>query len=261
MGRWLARHLAAQGQQITLLDRDTAGLEEAGRQLEVQTATDLGVASGAEALVLAVPITSFEDAAQALAPYVHAGQLVLDITSVKVAPTELMHRYFPHSTTLGTHPVFGPGADGVRAQNVVLTPTETAENVFADRLEEILKGYGANVVQMSPARHDQLMAAVLGLAHYIALVVGDTLLSLDDSKEFAQVGGPTFRALLTLVESVLREDPALYSAIQMHLPALPDLEQGFVAKAQWWAELVAKRDAAGFQDRMSSLRHCLSEQL
>lgn len=258
MGRWFARHLALQGQQVVLFDHDEAGLSSAGQSLGVETATDLNVISAADALVFTVPIARFEEAVQTIAPFTRDGQIVIDITSVKTKPVALMHQYLPHCTVLGTHPVFGPGADGVHGQNVVLTPTDVGEEAVANRLERTLKDLGANVVQMTPVKHDELMAVVLGLTHYIAIIAGDAIFSYDNFAELAQVGGPTFRALLVFAESVLSEDPALYSAIQMHLPSLPAIEQGYIAKANEWAALVAEQDGLGFQARMSALKNRLA---
>lgn len=260
MGRWLARALVADGQQVTLVDWDKARLEEAGRLAGVDATTDLSAVSGAGALLLAVPINSFEEVVRGIAPFATAGQVALDVSSVKVMPVEVMHRYLPGCLVLGTHPVFGPGADGVAGQNVVLTPTTEAESDLADRLKKLLEGRGAAVSLMTPQKHDELMAVVLGLAHFVAIVAGDTLLGLDRIQELAGVSGPTFRALLSLISSVLHEDPALYAAIQLNLPALPALEQVFTTKAGEWAEMVQNRDAAAFARRMSALRRALEEQ-
>jgi prephenate dehydrogenase len=84
---------------------------------------------------------------------------------------------------------------------------------------------------MTPAEHDRLMAVVLGLAHYIAIVSGDTLLGLDNLAAMELVSGVTFRVLMTLVASVLSEDPSLYASIQTHLPDMASIEGDFVSKA------------------------------
>ena len=120
MGRWLARALVAGGQQVTLLDRGEARLEEAGRLVGASVATDPSAVSGAGVLLLAVPINNFEEAVRAIAPFTTAGQIVLDVSSVKVMPVEVMHRYLPECLVLGTHPVFGPGAEGAAGQNVAV---------------------------------------------------------------------------------------------------------------------------------------------
>ena len=73
------------------------------------------------------------------------------------------------------------------------------------------------------------------------------------------VGGMTFKALLTLIESVLSEDPALYASIQMHLPTLPDMQSDFVARAGAWAEMVRAGDEDAFIKRMAALKQRLRE--
>ena len=260
MGLWLARALVAENQQVVLIDRDEARLKEAASRLEVETTSDLRAICGADAFVLALPIDSFEEVVRELAPFTNAGQIALDITSVKAMPVAVMHRYLKQCLVLGAHPVWGPGAEGVRGQNVVLTPTNPAEIALAARLGQLLEWRGAVVSVMTPERHDRLMAAVLGLAHYIAIVAGDTLLSLDNLDELTRVSGPSFRALLSFVTGVLHEDPALYAAIQMKLPALPALEKAFTDKAVQWAETVKNRDTSAFVERMSALRSLLEEQ-
>jgi len=261
MGRWIARHLTAAGRQVVILDRDEMGLGEVKRLIGVEATTNPGIITEVDVLVLAVPVLGFEEVLQLLAPFTRPGQIVFDITSVKTVPVSLMHQYLPHCTILGTHPMFGPGADGVRGHNVALTPTNASEKALADHLGAILTGYGANVVQMTPAEHDELIAVVLGLAHFIALVTGDALLSLGNLAQVLSVSGTTFRALFAVVEGVLREDPALYGAIQMGLPALPGLERRFIAAAETWADLVAKGDASGFRGKMTELRRQLDAQL
>ena len=93
-----------------------------------------------------------------------------------------------------------------------------------------LEARGANVSVMTPAEHDRMMTVVLGLAHFIAIVSADTLLSLENFAEMKKIGGTTFKVLYTLVESVISEDPELYASLQMSFPDItgrgkPDFSQ------------------------------------
>ena len=99
-----------------------------------------------------------------------------------------------------------------------------------------------------------MMTVILGLAHYIAIVSADALLSLGRLQEMAEVGGITYKVLLTLVESVVSEDPELYASLQMNLPGLARVEQLFQEKAQLWAGIVADNDRQQFIKRMKALR-------
>ena len=257
MGRWLARALNAEGLRVVLIDRDAARVQEAAHALGVMGGSDFTLVHEAAAVVLAIPIDSFAGVAQELAPHTHAGQIVFDITSVKAMPVRVMHQYLPNCRVLGTHPVFGPGANGLSGHNVVLTPTSPPEQALAERLKKALEERGGRVALLAPEAHDRAMAVVLGLAHFIAIAAGDTLLGLDDLQALLAVSGVTFRALLTLVVSVLSEDPALYNSIQMNLPALPAIEQGFIKKAGEWADIVHGQDREAFLRRMTALKEKL----
>lgn len=259
MGQWLARFLTSQGEEVTIIDRDKDRLAALSSRLGVRTSSDMGAVAGAKIILLAVPIDSFEAVARELAHHVKSEQLVLDITSVKAMPVEVMHCYLAHCRVLGTHPVFGPGAHSLKGHTVVLTPTNSEESQLAEKVKAYLEARGAGVRIMTPEEHDETMAVVLGLAHFVAIVAGDSLLSLDRLPEMEASSGVTFKALLALVESVLGEDPSLYAAIQMHLPGLPCLEEDFQKRAAEWAELVEKKDSAAFVQRMTALRQRLSE--
>jgi prephenate dehydrogenase len=260
MGRWLARALANDGQNVLLIDRDESRLAEAACKLRVETSTDLRNITGSDAVIFSVPINEFEPVVRATTPFMLPGQLVLDVTSVKAMPVDVMHRCLPENVVLGTHPVFGPGAENLHGHNVVLTPTNLREEKLAEQLKIELIRRGADVSLMTPARHDELMAVVLGLAHFIALVAGDTLLHLETLADIETVSGVTFRALLTFIASVLGENPDLYAAIQMNLPTLPPLEQDFKRKAGEWADIVKEKDSAAFIKRMSDLKQKLENQ-
>lgn len=254
MGMWIARLLLAEQSEVVLIDRDGARLSAASSALKTVGTTSLGAVKDADIIIISVPIAVFEPCIKELSAHVKDIQTVLDVTSVKEMPVQAMHKYLPGCVTLGAHPIFGPGAGSLAGHNVVLTPTVSAEKVLADEAKAWLEERGARVELMTPQEHDRLMSAVLGLAHFIAIVSGDTLLNLDNLKDMEMASGITFRVLMTLVESVLGEDPSLYASIQTHLPGLPAIERDFIARAAQWAKLVENKDSTEFARRMSELR-------
>ena len=259
MGKWIARFLLAEKIDVILIGSNVERLSAARQELHVEGTTDLGAVSQADLIIISVPIATFEAIVKELGRFVIKGQTVIDITSVKTMPVEVMHRYLPGCLVLGTHPVFGPGAEGLTGHNVVLTPTSDSEKALAEQAKSFLGKRGAQVKLMTPAEHDRLMAFVLGLAHYIAIVSGDTLLGLDNLADMKLASGVTFRVLMTLVASVLGEDPSLYASIQTNLPDLPAIEAEFINKASQWAELVKQKDSPQFIRRMAELHEKLEQ--
>ncbi len=257
MGRWFARFLLKEGKDVLLVGRSKAKLEEARRQLNVSITTDIEDVKLADVVLISVPVDHFEETVKRLSPHTQSDQAILDITSVKVLPIEAMHRYIKRGQVLGTHPVFGPGARSLTNQNFVLTPTDEQENRLAEKVKSYLETKGARVCLMTPREHDDMMAIILGLAHFIAITSADSLINFERLKEMEAIGGITYKVLLTLVESVISEDPELYASLQMNLPGLPDFQERFQQSCREWAELVKQKDRQQFIRRMKAIREKL----
>jgi len=259
MGRWFADFLSKEGKEVVITGRNEKKLLEAGRQLGVEVATNVEAVKNADAVLLSVSIDSFSEVVQRVSPYTRPGQVIVDITSIKVSPVATMHRHIKKGSVLGTHPVFGPGAKSIAGQNFVLTPTNGGERTLAEKVRKYLAARGAEVTLMTPREHDEMMAVILGLSHFIAIVSADTLLSFDKLARMKKVGGITYKTLLTLVESVLSEDPELYASLQMNLPDMAGIEELFQKMGRAWGDLVKNRDRQAFVARMRALRSKLEE--
>ncbi|HEY94736.1 MAG TPA: prephenate dehydrogenase, partial [Dehalococcoidia bacterium] len=246
--------------EVILYGRDKGKLLAAGRELGADIETDLAQAvNGAGLIIVSVPIDSFTGVIKQLKPYLSSGQVVMDVTSVKVMPVRVMHEYLDNVTVLGTHPVFGPGARSARNQNFILTPTNDAEQTIANKVRDNLTEKGGLVTMMTPEEHDHLMAVVLGLSHFIAIASADVLLGFEQLQKMKAIGGPTYRVLLTLAESVITEDPELYASIQMNLPGLSEMEELFMKTAATWADIVKSGNREQFIEKMNLLKEKLPE--
>ena len=259
MGRWFASFLLKEGKEVVITGRDERKLQEARQQLGVEVATNAEAVKSADAILLSVPIDNFEAVVEQICPYIRPEQVIIDITSIKMLPVEIMHKHIKTGLVLGTHPVFGPGARSIANHNFVLTPTSDGERTLAQKIREYLEARGAKVTLMTPLEHDEMMAVILGLSHFIAIVSADTLLSLDKLDQMKAVGGITYKVLLTLVESVISEDAELYASLQMNLPNMAEIEELFQKMGKTWGDLVRNRDRDKFVDRMNALKSRLKE--
>ena len=260
MGRWFARFLLNEGKEVVISGRNQKRLLEAKQELGgVEVASNVEAVKSTDAVIVSVPIENFEEVIKEISPRTHPKQVIIDITSVKGLPVEIMHRYIKTGMLLGTHPMFGPGAKSLRNQNFVLTPTNDAERALAQKVREYLENKGAKVTLMSPREHDEITAIVLGLAHFIGLVSADTLLSLDRLEAARKIAGTSYKVLLTLAKGVVSRDPELYATLQMSFPNMPEIEELFQRNAKTWAELVRNKDKPEFIRRMNLLKEKLEK--
>jgi prephenate dehydrogenase len=259
MGRWFANFLLKEGIQVVISGRNQQKLQSAGKELGVQITTNVEAVKQVDVIIISVPLDTFEDVIKEIAPYTNERQIIVDVTSVKTRPVQIMHHYVNNCTVLGTHPVFGPGARDAGNQNFVLTPTNEAESALAGKVKTYLEVRGANVSVMTPEEHDEMMTVILGLAHFIAIVSADTLLSFDRFQQMKRIGGTTFKLLYTLIESVISEDPQLYASLQMSFPDISRVETLFQNNTILWAEMVKNQDKQGFAERMGALKSKLEK--
>ena len=254
MGRWMANLLLQEGNRVILTGRNQSKLLEAKEQLGADIATNVEAVNQSDVILVSVSLDSFEDVIKEIAPYTHPAQIVIDITSIKERQVELMHRYIKSAPVLGIHPMFGPGAESIHGQNFVLTPTNSDETALAHKAQEYLEARGAHVAIMSPRQHDEMMAVVLGLSHFIGLVSADTLASCDNLDMLNSSSGTSYRLLLSLVKAVISEDPEFYASLQMNLHQVPEIQKLFTDRAEEWKQLVQKKDRAQFIERMNALK-------
>ena len=214
--------------------------------------------SDADQVYLCVSINAIEEVVKEIAPVLHEGQVVMDIASIKEAPVKTMHQYLKGATVLGTHPVFGPGSNGVKHKAYVLTPTNAKEQAFAEQFKKWLEEEEAHVFIMTPQKHDELMSVVLGLPHFLGLVACETLLEQKNLPETKKVAGTTYRMLFTLAEATALETPDLYAAVQTNLAGIGEIEDLFMAKAQELLTLIKNKDQKAIMERMEQLKKKLA---
>ncbi len=253
MGAWFGRFFAADGNDVTLIGRSQERLEALTPAAGVSISASPSAVTGADVVLVSVPMESFEEVAREYGLYIAPGQTVIEITSVKVVPVAAMHRHLKTAKVLGVHPMFGPGARDMTNQNFILTPTGEAERLLAGKVAAYIETRGGKVSLMSPEDHDRTMAVVLGFPHIVALVAADTLLKLGDFEQLERLGGTTCRLLMMLADSVLTEDPALYASIQTNLQGMGAVYDLFEKNLSEWTDLVLQNNRPSFITRMEAL--------
>jgi prephenate dehydrogenase len=258
MGVWFAKFFLSKDYDVILADRKKDKLVKL-LDLPVDMTTNFQEAvSDVDQIYLCVSINAIEEVVKEIAPSVHEGQVVMDICSIKEAPVKIMHQHLKSATVLGTHPVFGPGSNGVKHKAYVLTPTNAKEQEFAEQFKKWLEQEEAHVFIMTPKKHDELMSVVLGLPHFLGLVACETLLEQKNLPETKKVAGTTYRMLFTLAEATALETPDLYASVQTNLADLGGIEDLFMTKAQELLTLIKSKDQKAIVERMEQLKKKLS---
>jgi len=259
MGRWFIKFFLEEGDHVIVSSRSKEKLLRIRDEFGVKIADNVNAIKNADRVLICVPIENFEDVVKEIHSHIQPNQVVMDICSIKEIPVKIMHKYIKTGTTLGTHPVFGPGVKNIKNENFILTPISNKENVFAEKFKGWLEEKGANVFIMSPRKHDELMSEVLGLPHFLGLVVCDTLLEYGNFLEIKKVAGASYKMLLTLAEAVASEETKTYTNLQMNLPEIEKIEHLFLEKSREWLDLIRRKDKVAFANKMELVKTKLTK--
>lgn len=164
---------------------------------------DLTAPINVDVVVLAVPVMATEQVLKQLESVIPSLIALTDVGSVKTPVIEATKRALGDipSCFVPGHPIAGAEKSGVEAANpqlfnqhmVIITPAPNANSEAVSVVESLWQNCGANVVQMTPKRHDEVLAATSHLPHLLAFSLVDTLAKESDNREIFEYAAGGFR--------------------------------------------------------------------
>jgi prephenate dehydrogenase len=197
---------------------------ERARQLgviDVAAPSALLAVSGADIVLLAVPVAASEATFKAIRHGISSDTLVMDVGSTKGDVIEAarngLQKQF--SSFVPAHPIAGKEVSGIEhaeaslftGRQVVLTPVKTTLRSNVQRASQVWSGIGAHVLTMTHEEHDGAFAAVSHLPHLLAFAYINGLTAQPQGERFLSLGGPGFRDFSRIAAS----DPVMWRDVLM----------------------------------------------
>ncbi len=262
MGQWFAVFFRDNGAEVKIVDKSakTEAIAEeigvqflntdiSGRQDESQTERIVDT----DVLLLAVPIDLTGAVIERVGPKMRDGSLLMDITSVKKVPVELMCRVTNEGVeVLGTHPLYGPSATSMRGQTVIFVPVRKGS--LYERVYEMFERNGAKIEILTAEEHDEVMSVIMGLTHFVLIAFGVTLKELEfDVERSRKFMSPMYEIITDFVARILHQDPRLYALMQTNFE-MGAVHATFLACAKRLQELVAAGDLDAVMAEMAEAK-------
>jgi len=262
MGQWFAAFFRDNGAEVKIVDKSAkteAIAEEIGVQFLNTDISGLPDESQIESIVdtdvllLAVPIDLTGAVIERVGPKMRDGSLLMDITSVKKVPVELMRRVTNAGVeVLGSHPLYGPSAKSMRGQTVIFAPVR--KGTLYERVYEMFERNGAKIEILTAEEHDEVMSVIMGLTHFILIAFGVTLKELEfDVEQSRKFMSPMYEIITDFVGRILHQDPRLYALMQTNFE-MGAIHTTFLACAKRLQELVAAGDLDAVMAEMGAAK-------
>jgi prephenate dehydrogenase len=174
-------------------------------------ALDQATLAGADLVLVATPVGQMAAVFGTLAPLLGPRTVVTDAGSTKqdviaVARKALgaaLPRFVPAHPVAGTEKSGAEAAfpDLYRGRKVVLTPLAETEKSALGRVRDAWRQCGADVVELEPARHDAVLAAVSHLPHVLAYALVHQVATHDDAAQRFALAAGGFRDFTRIASS------------------------------------------------------------
>ena len=253
LGRWIATFLSGKGLDVVVTGRNRVTGESVSKKLGVEyTPDNINAASSADIVVVSVPIDVTPVIIREIGPNMKKGSLLLDVTSVKVKISRVMHKYAANGVeVLPCHPMFGPRVRSLDGQVVVLTPEKTGE--WYDKVLKFLESENARVIVTTPEIHDRMMSIVQGLTHFAYISIASTIEKLDiDIKESRKFASPIYNLMLDTIARITAQNPYLVYSIQTENNFIEEAHETFLKTFMELKNMISNEKEDDFVHAMSS---------
>jgi len=190
----------------------------------------------ADIVLFAVPLHETVSIIRDLVPLVQPHQLLMDVTSLKMAPVEEMLR--SPASVVGLHPMFGGRVATLEGQTLVACPVRIASERWLP-LRQTFVDAGMRVKECTPEEHDRMMSIIQVLFHMTTMLMGRVLREMDvDIDATLEFTSPSYRLEMSQMGRMFAQSAALYAAItQMNVNTaeiLCLLKAGLEAYETWY---------------------------
>ena len=225
--------------------------------IDVEAPSALLAVSGADIVLLAVPVSATEATFKAIRHLVNANTLIMDVGSTKRDVVDAARRVLRDHVGcfVPAHPIAGKEVSGVEnadvnlyaGKQVILTPIERTFTVQLQKAVDVWTALGCNVVKMSPQSHDAAYAAVSHLPHLIAFALISGISGQAHGKDYLSLAGPGFRDFSRIAAS----DPKMWRDILIaNREELLEQSKIFQASLLSLEKLIASGDGDALEARI-----------
>ena len=223
IGGSLARDLRRLGEvgEVVGSSRHAANLERAV-DLGVIDRFDVDVAravTGADMVVVAVPLGAISGVFERIRDAVDDDAVITDVGSAKSSVVAAARSVLGLrlSQFVPGHPIAGTEHFGVDAsterlferRRVILTPTAETSGIAVERVSDMWRLVGSEVIEMDVNRHDEVLAATSHLPHMLAYTLVDVLGGMKERAEIFRLSAGGLRDFTRIASS----DPQMWQDI------------------------------------------------
>jgi len=228
IGKWFALKGLEKAGQVFAYDIDKKAIKNLladhiveAKHLDIENAIKgdylapvFGNVHSGDWILLAIPESNLPDVCRLISLHVPEDCCVGVMTSKQEGPVAIATEAIPNALVCGLHPLFGPTVPSSHGQVIALCHDGPHRAQF-DQLKKTLNVSGLTVEELTPSQHDQSMAYIQALTHFVLLSFAGVIAEADVRlRDLMKIKTPPFQFLSAFSSRLLMANPATYAAIQ-----------------------------------------------
>ena len=211
MGNWFIRYLLNNNfKDLNLYDTNPKSIHQYPEVIIHDNLRDC--LSDSDIVIFCVPLIHLPKIIARCKKLMKSSSILIEISSLKSPVVRSLKALPKHIHPISIHPMFGSGADLNSELKILQIPIRN-KSLEKRSIKKLFPN--SRILLISDYKeHDQLMSIILGLTHYVNIVLGD-FLSEKKCNILNSYSGTTFRIQKLLINSIFADDPELISTLIM----------------------------------------------
>ncbi len=251
MGSYFAKYFLRKGHNVSGADLTKGTHFPGGLRF---TRSNSRAVSNADVVLVAVPIDRTVPVVSEVIDSLQAGCVLIEITSVKSRILPILRNIVAGKrlTLVSLHPLFGPSLRS-EVMKMCLVESQREGAIVLKIFPE------ANLIPLSLESHDRLMAYALSLVHLTNIAFVSAAEKDLGLREFEKVATPTGALQLDIAKSILSQDPALYSYLEVENDFVPEALSSLIGELEHLRSIVRHGKRREFERRFLTLGRAIGK--
>jgi prephenate dehydrogenase len=258
MGKWFSKYFNKKKDKIlSLYDIRPTSLKKPANNNTIICKNIRECVEAADLVLVCVPLKNTPQIIEKCASKMKSGAILAEISSVKYRSFRALKKVSPGIIPLCIHPMFGPGKKDLKQMKIILIPVSNEQN----ELKVLNNIFDTPIITIVPNSnvHDKLIAIVIGLTHYVNIILAN-FLSKQDFPYLNKVAGTTFKMQSLLITSILTEQPALVVDLLTENRSVKKYIRSYLKEANSVAKMVFDKNGVKLGTKYANTKTILQRQ-
>ena len=251
MGQWFTLYFKNMGYEVEIIAKNKRKVAKIAKYFRVNYATSINDSiNKSDIILVSVPMRATTPTISEVLEHVEKDKIILEISSLKNnIEKEINKKFKKHKDNIiSIHPLFGPGLDINSKQQIILIKSNKTNKQKRIVTQLFPK---SNITIVNAKDHDESMAYILSLTHFINILFLSMLKKQNNIDYFST----TFKIQYNLANAILNDRTELLADIQILNKDFNKVLNNFIKDSKEFQKIINKKQDKELVKNIDSIKN------